>query len=138
MKRILFVMTSLILLAACGGPAKIEVDKEKVKHDCIKAGYEEGTEKYRYCVGDVVRVVTTTSNYDVCVGYGFKPKTDKFAECMMTLNLRDERRRSEALQGLFRDLGNVAGNLGTAPSQPFPQQTIIVPGVATCHGHVCY
>lgn len=70
--------------------------------------------------------------------YGFKWHSTEHKQCVQQLDQQNQQQRRAATQELFRDLGNTASNIGRPSTQPFPQQTIIVPGVATCHGHVCY
>ena len=136
-KAVAVIMVFMGALASCG-------PKQTSLHDsCVGQGITPGSKYWSACMAapqpQSKRVNPARKEHQkMCIDYGFKPETDKFAECLMALDLRDEERRRAALEGLFKDLGDAVNNISRPVIQPFPQQTIIVPGVGTCLGHVCY
>ena len=120
MKRILSALTlsAALLISACGTSDDMAGSYNAEAQRCIDQGFKPGTEQYKQCRGqdDYVggkdpsydpewqRIASLKGNRLKCHNYGFKLGSEKFAECVMSLDIKDEEKRQKAWSDLIESL----------------------------------
>ena len=112
MKRILTALSlsAVLFTSACGTSDDMAGSYSTEAQQCIDQGFTPGTEQYKQCRGqdDYVggkdpsydpewqKIASLKGNRRTCYNYGFKLGSEKFAECLMLLDIRDEQQRQQS------------------------------------------